>query len=73
MGEKLCENLLTSYLISDISDIYKITADEIMKLDKIAELSANKIIDSIERSKTRPLSRIIFGLGSLHVGSQVAC
>ena len=72
MGEKLCENLLTSDLISDISDIYKITADEIMKLDKIAELSANKIIDSIERSKTRPLSRIIFGLGILHVGSQVA-
>jgi len=72
MGEKLCENLLTSDLISDISDIYKITADEIMKLDKIAELSANKIIDSIERSKTRPLSRIIFGLGILHVGSQVS-
>jgi len=72
MGEKLCENLLTANLIRDISDIYTITADEIMKLDKIAELSANKIIDSIEKSKTRPLSRIIFGLGILHVGSQVA-
>ena len=72
MGEKLCENLLTSNLISDISDIYKITAGKIMTLDKIAELSANKIIDSIETSKTRPLSRVIFGLGILHVGSQVA-
>ena len=72
MGEKLCENLLTANLIRDISDIYKITADDIMMLDKFAELSANKIIDSIERSKTRPLSKIIFGLGILHVGSQVS-
>ena len=72
MGEKLCENLLTANLIHDISDIYKITADDIMVLDKFAELSANKIIDSIERSKTRPLSKIIFGLGILHVGSQVS-
>ena len=72
IGEKLCSSLLASNLISNISDIYKININGIMQLDKIADLSANKIIDSIEKSKTRPLSRIIFGLGIIHVGSQVA-
>ncbi len=72
MGEKLCLSLLEAGLVKDIADVYSITAEDLLKLERMAEKSAANIMGAIEASKGRPLSRVIFALGILHVGSEMA-
>lgn len=74
IGEKLAEALLKSGLIKDAADIYalKDKKDELVKLERMGEKSASKILKAIEESKNRPLSRVIFALGIRHVGSETA-
>ena len=72
MGEKLCLSLLEAGLVKDIADVYSITAEDLLKLERMAEKSAANVMGAIEASKGRPLSRVIFALGILHVGSEMA-
>ena len=72
MGEKLCLSLLEAGLVKDIADVYYITAEDLLKLKRMAEKSAANVMGAIEASKGRPLSRVIFALGILHVGSEMA-
>ena len=72
MGEKLCLSLLEAGLVKDIADVYSITAEGLLKLERMAEKSAANIMGAIEESKRRPLSRVIFALGILHAGSEMA-
>jgi DNA ligase (NAD+) len=72
MGEKLCANVLDAGLIEDIADVYSITRDDLIKMERMADISAGNIINAIEKSKRRPLARVIFALGILHVGSETA-
>ena len=72
MGEKLCLSLLEAELVKDIADVYSITAEDLLKLERMAEKSAANIMGAIEASKRRPVSRVIFALGVLHVGSEMA-
>ena len=50
------------------SDIYALTQPQLSELERMGEKSVGNLLDAIERSKTRPLWRLIFGLGILHVG-----
>ena len=72
MGEKLCSTLLNAGLVKDIADIYYLTKDDLIQLERIADTSASNVINAIEKSKERPLARVIFALGILHVGSEMA-
>jgi DNA ligase (NAD+) len=72
MGEKLCSTLLTAGLVKDIADVYYFTRDDLLKLERMADISANNIMAAIEKSKERPLARVIFALGILHVGGEMA-
>ncbi|MDP6102059.1 MAG: NAD-dependent DNA ligase LigA [Dehalococcoidia bacterium] len=72
MGEKLCATLLDAGLVKDIADVYSITKDDLMKLERMADISASNIVNAIEKSKERPMSRVIVALGILHVGSEMA-
>ena len=72
MGEKLCLSLLEAGLVKDIADVYSITAEGLLKLERMAEKSAANIMGALEASKGRSLSRVIFALGILHVGSEMA-
>ena len=72
MGEKLCAALLNAGLVKDIADIYYLTKDDLVQLDRMADISASNVINAIEKSKERPLARVIFALGILHVGSEMA-
>jgi DNA ligase (NAD+) len=72
MGEKLCYALLNAGLVADIAGIYSLNKDDLAKLERMADISAGKVINAIEKSKERPLSRVIFALGILHVGSEMA-
>ena len=72
MGEKLCEELLKTWFIKDIADVYSITTERLLKLERMAEKSAANIMSAIEASKERALPRVLFALGILHVGSEMA-
>jgi DNA ligase (NAD+) len=72
LGEKNVIALLTANLINDPADIYTLTADKVIELDRFAETSANKLVDAIQAKKTPPLPRFIYALGIRHIGTQTA-
>jgi len=72
LGEALIEQLVDSGLVKDFADIYKLTKEDLIELERMAEKSAQNVIDSIEASKTRPLWRLVAGLGIRHIGTQSA-
>jgi DNA ligase (NAD+) len=71
-GEVLVRQLVTSGLVRDVADLYKLSLDELMGLERMGEKSAQNFLDGVNASKSRDLWRIIFGLGILHVGAGVA-
>ncbi len=72
MGEKNVATLVDATLVKDMADIYILTKDDILALDRFAEVSADNLIRAISAVKSPPLPRFIFGLGIRHVGSQTA-
>jgi DNA ligase (NAD+) len=72
LGYKTVDALLTQNLIADPADIYTLTVEDLLGLEGWREISAGNLVDAIERSKTRPLGKLVFGLGIDHVGSTVA-
>lgn len=72
LGEKNVEALVDSGLVSSLSDLYRLTPVAVAKLERFAELSANNLVEAIQKSKTPPLARFIAALGIRHVGIQTA-
>ena len=72
LGEKWCASLISNNMIQKLSDIYKLNISELSTMDRMGEVLASKLVANIEESKSRPLDRVIFGLGILHVGSEIA-
>ena len=72
LGEKNVVALVDAGLVKDIADIYKLTEDDLLQLDRFAEISAAKLIAAIQEKKTPPLEKFILGLGIRHVGTQTA-
>jgi DNA ligase (NAD+) len=72
VGEKLCQALFEAGLIKDAADLYYLTKEQLLSLERMADKSASNVLNSIEDSKDRPLARVIFALGILHVGEQYA-
>lgn len=72
LGEKNVVALVDAGLVEDYADIYRLTKDDLLKLDRFAEISAGKLIDAIADKKRPPLERFIYGLGIRHVGTQTA-
>ena len=72
LGPKLIAQLFDRGLLKDISDIYTLKKERLAGLERMAEKSAGNIIDAIEESKGRLLSRVIYALGIRHVGQHVA-
>ena len=72
LGPETIELLLKNNLIVNISDIYFLTKDDLMPLDRIAEKSALNLLESIENSKLIPFERVLFALGIRFVGETVA-
>jgi DNA ligase (NAD+) len=72
VGEKLCQALFEAGLIKDAADLYYLTREQLLSLERMADKSASNVLNSIERSKDRSLARVIFALGILHVGDQYA-
>ncbi|HSX45415.1 MAG TPA: NAD-dependent DNA ligase LigA [Candidatus Saccharimonadia bacterium] len=72
LGEKNVIALLDAGLVADMADIYTLKADDVIKLERFAEVSANKLVNAIQSKKTPPLHRFVYGLGIRHVGAQTA-
>lgn len=72
LGEKNVEALVGSGLVTDLADIYTLTKDQVLALDRFADISAQKLISAIHDKKTPPLERFVYGLGIRHVGVQTA-
>lgn len=72
LGEKNVIALVNAGLVKDLADIYKITKNQLFKLDRFAETSAVKLVEAISAKKTPPLERFVYGLGIRHVGVQTA-
>lgn len=72
LGEKNVVALVESGLVSDLADIYDLKFEDVVKLDRFADISAHKLIDAIQNSKMPTLERFIYGLGIRHVGVQTA-
>ena len=72
LGEKNVEALVEAGLVNDLVDIYRLTKDDLLRLERFAEISAQKLIDAIAAKKQPALERFLFGLGIRHVGAQTA-
>ena len=68
LGEAMVTQLVARGLLRDVSDIYRLDVAKLGTLERVGEKSIRNLLDAIERSKTRPLWRLIFALGILHVG-----
>jgi len=74
IGESISATLLREGLVKDVADLYDLhnKYDQLVKLEKMADKNADNIINSINKSKDRPLSKVIFALGILHIGEEMA-
>ena len=72
LGEKNVEALVEAGLVNDLADIYRLTKDDLLGLERFADISAQKLIDAIAAKKQPALERFLFGLGIRHVGAQTA-
>jgi DNA ligase (NAD+) len=72
MGEKNVLALLDAKLVRDAADLFSLTKEQLLQLDRFAEISASKLISAIQEKKNPPLARFIFALGIRHVGAQTA-
>lgn len=72
LGEKNVDALVDAGLVKDIADIYQLKYDDVVALDRFADLSAKNLLKAIADSKKPDLNRFIFGLGIRHVGQQTA-
>jgi len=72
LGEKNVIALLQAGLVKDAADIYTVKKDDLLKLERFAEISSAKLVKAIQDKKHPPLARFIYGLGIRHIGTQTA-
>jgi len=72
MGDALVNQLTERGLVKNVADIYKLTKDNLLSLERMGDKSAQNVLDEIEASKKLPLERVIYGLGIRMVGERTA-
>lgn len=72
LGEKVISQLFAEKLISDVADIYKLTREQLLALERMGEKSVANLLKAIEASKANSLEKLLFGLGIRHVGAKAA-
>jgi DNA ligase (NAD+) len=72
LGASIAERLVDEKIIKDYSDLYYLNAEDLKKLDRFEEKSANNLISGVTKSKSNELNRLIFALGIRHVGEKAA-
>ncbi|MGH9002686.1 MAG: NAD-dependent DNA ligase LigA, partial [Acidimicrobiia bacterium] len=72
LGEKLATALCEQDLVTDVADIYSLSRDTFLAMERFADKSADNLLSAIEASKSRPLAKLLVGLGVRHVGPTAA-
>jgi DNA ligase (NAD+) len=72
LGEKNVVALVNAGLVNDLADIYRINKEQILEIERFANISANKLVIAIAARKNPPIERFLYGLGIRHVGTQTA-
>lgn len=72
LGEKVVEQLLREGLIKDVADLYLLTIEMLLPLERMGQKSATNLVEAIEKSKSNSLEKLLFGLGIRHVGEKAA-
>jgi DNA ligase (NAD+) len=72
LGEKVISQLFAEKLIVDVADIYKLTSEQLLGLERMGEKSVSNLINAISASKSNSLEKLLFGLGIRHVGAKAA-
>jgi DNA ligase (NAD+) len=72
LGEKIIEQLVDKGLVKSFADLYTLTRERLLELDRMGEKTADAILGQVHESKTRTLDRLLAGIGIHHVGSTVA-
>jgi DNA ligase (NAD+) len=72
IGSEMAETLYREGLVKELADLYDLTFEQILALDRVGEKTAQNLIDGIAASKEQPFERVLFGLGIRYVGETVA-
>lgn len=72
LGDKVVEQLLRADLIHDVSDLYHLTIEQLVELERMGEKSATNLVNAIQASKENSMERLLIGLGIRHVGEKAA-
>lgn len=72
LGPRVIEQLWDRHLVHDVADLYHLTYDQLLTLDKFGPKSANNLLTSIANSRNNSVERLLFGLGIRHVGAKAA-
>lgn len=72
LGDKVVEQLLRAELIHDVSDLYHLTVEQLVELERMGEKSATNLVHAIQASKENSMERLLIGLGIRHVGEKAA-
>ena len=72
LGPKIIQQLWDKELIHDVADLYHLTRDQLLTLDKFGDKSATNLLTSIDNSRNNSVERLLFGLGIRHVGAKAA-
>jgi DNA ligase (NAD+) len=70
LGEKIVDQLVEKGLVKEVADLYSLKVEAVAELERMAEKSAQNLIDEIEGSKKQPLDRLIYALGIQFVGER---
>ena len=72
IGERVAEQLYEANLVHDVSDLYILTKEQLVELERMGEKSVSNLLTAIENSKENSLEKVLFGLGIRHVGEKAA-
>jgi len=72
IGAEMAETLYRNNLVKTAADLYDLTFEQLIQLDRMGEKSANNIIDGIQASKQQPFERVLFAMGIRYIGETVA-
>ena len=72
LGTAVVEQLVEKELVTDVGDLYDLDVETLAGLERLAQKSAENLVNALDQSRGRPFDRLLFALGILHVGSTVA-
>ena len=72
LGEQWCETLVENQLVQNVADIYNVTREQLLRLDRMGQRLADRILRNIDASRNRPMHRVLYSLGIYRLGREVS-